>query len=192
MCGTAGPSLLPSVTGAGRTQHRAVVGLFDVLGELDDSELTRIVATVTEEQQQRALHRGDLAALLADGFENGFARNGSALDPYLHDTVLVCPGSVIDKSATSHDCTFVHIGDSWVWECEPLLVDEVRTSPITGTRMLQRSVSLVAAVEGLEFDVVSSKMRTGAHKMVASRSYLIRGGAIELVAARNVARTPPR
>ena len=160
---------------------------FDVSG-LDDAALRELIADATEEQFRRALHRNDLDALLADGFDEGFDRNGAAVLPYLRGDVLVCPGSIIEHSATGHECTFVSVESEWVWTSEHLLNDEVRRFP-NGNRTNQRSVSLVAATEGLEFDVVCSKASMGNHRYKWAKSFVIRRGEMVLVTTRQ-ASTP--
>ena len=155
------------------------------LSTLDDHELSELLAAAQEEQYHRALSRGDLDALVEEGFSIGFSSGGVAGDPYLRGSVLVCPGSVVEKSTMSHDCVFAHVENEWVWDSPHLLLDSVRKVP-DRSRTHQRSVSLVAAIEGLEFDVVASKMRQNVHTRTASRSYAIRGGELELISARTV------
>jgi hypothetical protein len=153
------------------------------LDVLSDAELASVGAVVAELQRARAMARGDLDTLIEDGFARGFDRQGHALFPWVDGSVLVCPGSVVERSRESHECTFVHIGEEWVWESGELLIDDVRRS-MAGTRATQRSVSLVGVREGLEFDLIRSKKLQGSHSMLSVASYRITGGTIELVSTR--------
>jgi hypothetical protein len=99
--------------------------------------------------------------------------------------LLICYGSILEKSTMSHDCTFVHIDEHWVWEHPETLHDEVRKRPDRG-REHQRSVSILPALEGLEFDLITCKMRNSVHQMQQVRSYRILSGSIELVQTRSI------
>ena len=154
------------------------------LDALDGYELAGLIAAAQALQHHRALSRGDLDALIAEGFDIGFDAKGVAREPYLRGDVLVCPGSVVEKSNFSHDCVFVHIGDDWVWGSQSLLLDEVRKVPVKA-RSHQRSVSLVAATEGLEFDWVCSAMRNSVHAMKRAHKYSITNAELVLVSGRS-------
>lgn len=150
---------------------------------LSDDDLTQMIAVLTEEQASRALERCDPEALTEAGFVDGFDAKGAARMPWLAGGILVCPGSVVERSATSHDCTFVTANDHWVFEHPDRIHDEVRKVPHRG-RENQRSITLLAAPEGLTFDVVSSRMRTGAHHMREARRFRVTNGELELVTTR--------
>lgn len=149
---------------------------------LGDVPLGNLVTLAIEEQRRRALEGGDTEALVEDGFERGFNSKGEARDPWLASGILVCPGSKVDRSALSHECTFVNVDDSWVWESPDRIHDDVRNLP--GPRTVMRTVTLVLASEGMEVDMVSSKQRNGVHEMKSVRSFVVKGGKLELVNAR--------
>lgn len=155
------------------------------LGSLSDAELASMIRSLHEEQRRRAADGGDLDSLCERGFTQGFDAKGHAKEPVLQDGLLICYGSIIEKSTMSHDCTFVHIGENWVWEHPETLQDEVRKKPDRG-REHQRSVSVVSGLEGLEFDLISCKMRNNVHQMHTIRSYRIVDGGIELVNGRSI------
>lgn len=166
--------------GLGGTVH-----VMHQLGDLSDEALRDLIAAAIEEQRQRAAASGDLEALCEAGFAEGFDSKGHARTPVIRDGLLICYGSIVERSAMSHECHFVHIEDSWVWEYQDVLRDEVRKRPERG-REHQRSVSILPALEGLELDLVGCKMRTGVHQMQTVRSYRIVSGQLELVTARAV------
>ena len=161
----------------------------DVSG-LSDTDLGGWVSTLLEEQRQRALLRCDPDALVDAGFADGFDAKGFARQPWLVEGMLVCPGSVVERSATGHDCVFVSVDGVWVFNCEDRVVDVVRKVP-AGAREHQRSVTVLAASEGSEFDVVSSRMRDGKHRMRGVRRFRVENSALVLVSDRATSTPPP-
>lgn len=159
-------------------------GGFD-LSTLDDATLRALIADALDVQRQRAAAAGGLEALCAQGFENGFDAKGYARTPIVVGDVLVCYGSIVERSAMRHECSFVRIGDTWVWEYDDVLRDEIRKLPARG-REHQRSVSLVPAFEGLAYDLITCTMQHGVHQMRHTSSFEIRGGRSELVSTRSV------
>lgn len=157
----------------------------DPFTRMGDAELQQHIRAALDEQRRRAGEQGDFAALCETGFTEGFDSRGVARTPIVHMGLLICYGSVLGKSTMSHDCTFVHIDEHWVWEHPETLHDEVRKRPDRG-REHQRSVSILPALEGLEFDLITCKMRNSVHQMQQVRSYRIFSGAIELVQTRNI------
>lgn len=158
------------------------------LEALSDVELAAIIAAGQAEQRRRALEAGDTDAIIEAAFSSGFATKGTPVDPWVVGPLVVCPGSLVGAgSKATHTCSFAHLGGdggSWVWECEDLVVDKIRHLG-EGSRAQQRSVSLVAAVEGLELDVIASRYTpTGGHQMRSVRSFVVRAGALELVSTR--------
>ncbi len=147
-----------------------------------DLELTAVAAAIMDEQHRRALEAADIDAIVKQAFEDGFTSAGMPRDPWMQGGLLVCCGSKIDKSATSHECAFVAIAERWVWESEAKVLDVVKHLP--GPKPIMRSVSVCAPWEGMELDLVVSKMRTGVHQMKQVRSFIVRNGELELVAAR--------
>jgi hypothetical protein len=152
------------------------------LASLSRSELSALAAALAAEQQARAVADADPEALCVLGFEQGFTTEGLPRDPFLVGEVLVCPGARVDRSGTSHDCGFVAVGEKWVWEADDLLADEVRHPP--GPKPRMRSVSLLAAYDGMELDLVLSRARAGVHQMRSARSFVVRAGELVLVNTR--------
>lgn len=144
------------------------------LETLDDAGLGVVLEAATAELRRRAVAQGDLGAIIDTGFERGFDRAGVARAPYLEGLVLVCPGSKLASSALAHKCRFVAVGDAWVWEADALLADEIRPRDRHSTQ----SISLVVATEGLEFEVVSSRARSGTHERIAAEAYRIVDGRV--------------
>ena len=152
--------------------------------EHSDYELATLIQNAQNEQKRRAIESGDLNAIIEDAFEMGFTYKGVALTPWLtKEGILVCPGSIIEKSASSHICSFVNLDDTWVWQSQDLLLDQVRKIPVQ-SRTHQRSVSLIAAYEGIEFTVVICKARNYVHEMQSSVSYIVKDGKLDTTTSR--------
>ena len=150
-----------------------------------DEELIDLIARAHDEQRRRAAENGGFEAMCENGFKGGFDSKGHARAPEVIKGILVCYGSIVERSTMSHDCSFIHIGDDWVWEHPETMHDEVRKRADRG-REHQRSVSLLPALEGMEFDLITCKMRSNVHQMQNIRSYKIENGQVELVNSRNV------
>lgn len=164
------------------TQTRRIEHL---LAQMDDTDLSEVALMVRELQRSRALESEDLDAVVADGFDRGFDHRGMALDPWVTPGgLVVCPGAKIHRSAANHRCRFAAVGDNWVWECSEKLADELRRLP--DDRDSIQTVTLLAAVDGLVLDVVTSKASGGRHSRQSSVAYEVRAG--ELVATVPTAR----
>jgi len=166
-------------------QNPEIASLLPILVAASEEDIAELIAILIEEQRGRALARGDLEAIVEQGFELGFDSTGKAKTPWIDRGIVVCPGSVIERSALSHDCVFVNVDDTWVWESDDLVLDDVRRGLMRGKEN-QRSISLLAARDGLCFDVIASKKRQGVHQMVAGSSYEIKNGKLELIGSRAV------
>lgn len=156
----------------------------DVLARLDDSELVNVSALAAQMQSERAVARGDLDAIIADAFEVGFGKDNLAHQPWVNEGVVVCPGGLVWKTKMSHNCKFISINNTWVWDCMELIKEDKRS--ITGKNDGFRAVALVPAIEGMQVDAVVGKARAGQHSMVKAISYEIRKGKLVEVAQRNV------
>lgn len=157
----------------------------DVLHEATDDDLSSTVLAIHAEQARRALESGDPAAIAEEAFEgDGFGTSPSSVKlPYIYQGFLVCPGLKFFKSQTAHDCTFISIGEVWSWEHPEQVYDEMRQLP--GQKKVLRSVSIIPALEGMEFDVVSSTSKSGARcQMKSVRSFEIKGGDLRETKAR--------
>lgn len=153
-----------------------------LLSELSAEVLRELASEVNAELARRLLEGSDLAAITEQAFTRSFDR-GVNVEPHVtEDGLLVCPGVKLDRSSLSHECCFTHIGENWSWEHPEKLHDEIRYIP--GARTTMRSITILPAFEGLEFDVVTSKMRSGTHEMRQVRSYVIKDGLAQIVATR--------
>lgn len=164
---------------------RAPDGLLNAaaLAAASDEELADTAAAIIVEQHRRALAANDLDALVEEAFETGFNGKGEPVAPWLVGALLICPGSKRNRSATSHECSYVSVEGSWVWESEELIVDDVR--PVPGPKQQSRSVSIVGAVEGMKLDQVASASRSGGPcEMKTATSFQISHGRLEKVATR--------
>lgn len=150
------------------------------VAELSDEALSALLADGLAEQRRRAEAVGDIDAIVEAAFEAGFDSRGQANPPWVTHGLLVCPGSIRERSTSSHDCVFVHVDGNWVWQSDDLIIDVVRSVP-QQKHTHQRSITLLAAVEGTEYDVVASKMRQGVHHATHVRSYRISNGEPVLV-----------
>jgi hypothetical protein len=144
---------------------------------LDDLELAALAGAVKDEQQRRALADEDLAAVVEDAFARGFDGRGMAAEPWLTlGGLVVCPGSMIQRSRQSHRCRFVAVGDDWVWESPERVRDEVR--PLLDGHDSLQTVTLLAAWDGLVLDVITSRCRSGVHARDTSVAFEVRRSAL--------------
>lgn len=185
--------------GSGRLTPLGTIGAMSAKeGDLSDEEVEEIISSLSrasssqirnvqgflsDAQRSLAVAQGDEDALIEEGFAEGFDAQGHARRPWIIGDVLVCPGSIVAKSATSHECFFVSIEDVWVWDSPEKFADVIRRLD-EGTRQHQRSVTLVSALEGMSLDYVRSKKRREGHRRVSGSSFVIRGGALEHVSTR--------
>lgn len=149
---------------------------------LDDLTLEALIRAGRAEQHRRALEGGDLEAVISEAFAAAFDAGGDAHMPFASGTMVVCPGSRINTSASAHRCRFAVVDGDWVWESPALLHDEVRS--VRSAKGGTHSVSLVVLREGLEIDVVTSRARSGAHEAQRVDSYTVAGGALVKVGSR--------
>lgn len=152
---------------------------------LSDEDLSAVAEAVKATQIERALDAGDVDSLVLLGFRDGFSSKGVALMPWIVDSMLIVPGSLSCKiGKTSHECVFVRVGDSWSWESGDLVLDKIENTS-DGQVSVQRSISVFAAFDGLEFEVIVSRFRGGGHKMVSGSSYIVKAGVISPVGFRS-------
>ena len=134
--------------------------------------------------QRRAVDSGDEEAVIDDGFQTGFGRDGMGVLPWISGHYIVCPGSIIAKSKSSHRCRFASVNDTWVWDSELLITEIKRSSP--GTAGGFRAVALLPIVEGTEIDVVAGRARSGQHRVEHVVSFEVRRGKLVEVSQRTV------
>jgi hypothetical protein len=157
---------------------------------IGDDALVRALIVLTAEQRRRAVATGDTAALVEQGFRDGFTRDGMPANPWMVSGIIVCAGAKVERSAMSHRCAFARVGPAWVWEADQTIEDVVRYVP--GRTQQMRSVSLVPAVEGLAVDLVEARTRQGVHELVGVRSFIVERSELVLVSARSVGRITHR
>jgi hypothetical protein len=149
---------------------------------LNDRDLSDLIALAQDEQRRRAIEQGDLDALIELGFADGFSPRGESKDPWLVGGLLVCPGYRKQSGGLSYRASFVSVDGVWVWQCDAMLDDVVR-SP-SGRQHEVTTVTVIAVSEGLEYDVVRIKSKAGGRDMGGSKSYRISGGRPVVVSTR--------
>ena len=157
----------------------------ELAAKLDSSVLTHLAAAIGDEVRSRAVRTGDQQAVIDEAVESAFGRDGLGVDPYVEGELIVCPGAMVSKRRGSHTCRFVSVNDVWIWDSRELLQETKRSSP--GVHDGFRAVALLGVVEGLELDVVSGRLRSGAHQVDRVVSYVVRSGDLIEVSQRNVA-----
>jgi hypothetical protein len=155
---------------------------------LDVEQLHHVAESVRQVQIERAVAAGDLDALVARAFETGFGRDGLGVSPWIEraddSELLMCPGSLVSKSRTSHRCRFVSVDDVWVWDSGLLLREDKRSSP--GVDDGFRAIAVLPVIDGTELDVVTGRARTGGHAVEHVVSYVVRKGELVEVSQRDV------
>ena len=69
------------------------------LEELSDDELFTIQNKAYELIKERNLERGDLEEIVDKAFKSSFPKiDGLGFDPWIENTVVICPGARIDSS----------------------------------------------------------------------------------------------
>jgi hypothetical protein len=140
-------------------------------------DLSVLASMVRDEQQRRALEAEDLEAVTEDAFANGFDGRGMAVAPWITPGgLLVCPGSKIHRSRQSHRCRFVAVGERWVWDAHERLCDEVRQYPQRSDSI--QTVTVLAAVDGLVVDLVTSKASGGVHTRESAAAWEVLAGEL--------------
>ena len=156
----------------------------ELVQKLDDGVLIHLGAAVADEMRRRAVESGNEEAVIADAFETGFGRDGTAVLPWVSEHYVVCPGSLIAKNRTSHRCRFASVNDTWVWESDLLITEIKRSNP--GPADGFRAVALLPIVEGTEIDIVTGRQRAGQHNVEHVVSYEVKKGKLVEVSQRTV------
>lgn len=152
-----------------------------------DSQLAQTAAAILAEQHRRAVEGNDLDAVVEEAFVDGFDHSGHPKEPWMAGGLLICPGYIRYKSATSHLCAYVSVEGHWVWESARIVTDVVRQVP--GPKTFKQAISIVSPEEGMRLDLVHSESKQGAAcQMKKATSYQIRNG--ELVAVSTRTRAP--
>jgi hypothetical protein len=160
-----------------------------LVARLDDGVLAHVGAVVNDEIRRRALEAGDRDAVIADGFESGFGRDGLAVPPWVSGPFVVCPGGLVGKGRASHRCRFVSVDDTWIWESSELIEEQKRAAP--GTDEGFRAVALLPVIDGMALDLVSGRLRSGRHSVDRVVSLEVRRGQLTEVSQRNVDHSRP-
>ncbi len=155
-----------------------------VLSRLDDTELGNVIEVARQLQSRRAIERGDIDEIIAEGFDEAFGGDGLGSDPYLEGNLVVCPGGLSWTSKTSHTCRFVSVNDTWVWDSVELIREDKRSSP--GSRDGFRAIALIPAATGTTLDVVTGKARAGGHQVTRVVSYRVDPDGLTQISQRNV------
>lgn len=161
------------------------VAAVELAARLDNDVLVHLAAALGDETRRRAIDQGDQQAIIDQGFDHAFGRDGLGVLPYLEGPFIVCPGAMVSKRKGNHMCRFVSVNDVWIWDSHELLHEEKRSSP--GVHDGFRAVALLTPVEGLELDVVSGRLRSGQHQVDLVVSFVVRKGELVEVSQRNVA-----
>lgn len=152
--------------------------------KLPDDALIELGAAIRDEVSSRARTSGDQDAVIDAAFDDGFARDGLGVLPWIEPPFLICPGGLVGKNRASHRCQFVSVDDTWVWESSDLIHEEKRSMP--GRDEGFRAIALLPIVEGMSIDVVRAKQRQGRHQVERVVSYEIRKGRLFEVERRDV------
>ena len=150
--------------------------------ELSDKELSKLGASIFEEQRQRAISAGNQEEIIAYAFEVGFERSGLGVMPWIEGSLLVCPGSLISRSQANPRCRFVSINQEWVWQSKMLITESKRSGQ--GTDKGFRAIALVPVVEGTAVDIVSGRLQSGQHRAQKVVSFEVRDGKLYEVETR--------
>lgn len=161
--------------------------VISVLGRLAPDELSNVGEAVRQLQRERAVKRGDLDEIVADGFESGFGNDGLALPPWIEGDVVVCPGGMVAKSRTNHKCRFISVNDQWIWESTDLIREDKRSTP--GPYDGFRAVGLLPVVTGMTLDLVSGKARQGMHSVDRVTSFEVRKRELVEISQRRISST---
>lgn len=156
----------------------------ELAARLSDETLHHLAEALRDEARRRAIRDGDHDALIAQAFDHGFGRDGLAVDPWVHDAVIVCPGGMVARSRANHRCRFVSVDGVWVWESVDLVREEKRSN--RGDDDGFRAVALLPVIEGMQLDVVAGRARRGAHSVEQVTSYEVRRGTLAEVSRRAV------
>lgn len=155
-----------------------------ILEKLGSDDLSNLGEVVHQIQRKRAIAEGDPDSIIESAFEDGFGPDGMGHPPWIEGSVIVCPGSIINKSKSSHRCRFISVNDTWVWDSPEVMREDKRSIP--GTNDGFRAIALVPVLNGLTLDVVTGRARSGQHQVDNVVSYKVKRNKLEEVAQRNV------
>lgn len=150
---------------------------------LSDDSLNTLAALTAEEQRRRARERKDIETLIEDAFLRLFDTNGTAKNPQVEGSLLICPGSLTGstKPGGTHDCVFAHVTSeedaAWVFEHPDSLKDSIRHTTIRGTNV-QQSITILPATHGTHITRIASKASNGTHRRKSATAWKIDRGKL--------------
>lgn len=151
------------------------------VSDLETSQLKKLLETINAELYERSLAECDPEALIRLGFAEGFTSKLAPVRPWVAGGILVAPGYKKESSAFSHRCSFIKINDTWAWESEHKILDEIRS----GGKLMQ-SITLIALMDGFQVDVLTSKARNSVHVLENIISYTYENNNLVQVSSRNI------
>ena len=153
--------------------------ILEKVSSLSIAELDSLRMVCIEEISQRTVDSSDTGLVISAAFE-AFP-SGLNIEPYVMNGFLVAIGYKYEKGKHSHSCSFLNVGSSWVWEHPDKIQDLIKgVSDKSG----MRSVTLLPALEGLELDQITMKMRGGIHEVKSVSSFQIINGSVVKIASR--------
>ena len=149
------------------------------LEDLSDEELFRIQNKAYELIKERNLKKGDLEEIVDKASKSSFPKiDGLGFDPWLENSILICPGARIDSSSTKHKCRFIVVDDEWSWESPHQVLDTIRRDQ-SAKNLRQHSITLVTPFEGMKIQVITQKSQQGKHLVENVTGYVFTKGKLE-------------
>ena len=152
---------------------------FGELENLNDSELFDLQNKISEIVKQRNLEKGDLEEIIDNSFNVGFPKiDGLGLNPWIENSLIICPGARIDKTKTRHICKFIVIDEEWSWESPHMISDVIRRDQ-SSKNFRQHSITLISPFEGMKVQVISQKSQQGKHLVEGVESFEFKNGILK-------------
>jgi len=151
------------------------------LEQLSDEQLLDIQNKVYEIIKGRSLERGDLDEIIDSAFKSAFPKiDGLGSEPWVEQSILICPGARIDSSSVKHKCRFIVVDDEWAWESPHQLLDTIRRDQ-SSKNLRQHSITMITPFEGMKIQVVTQKSQQGKHLVGSVGGYVFKKGKLEKV-----------
>jgi len=129
--------------------------------------------------RERNLEKGDIEEIIDNSFNIGFPKiDGVGLNPWIDNSLIICPGARIDKTKTRHICKFIVIDEEWSWESPHMISDVIRRDQ-SSKNFRQHSITLISPFEGMKVQVISQKSQQGKHLVEGVDSFEFRNGKLE-------------
>jgi len=149
------------------------------LDKLSDEELFSLQKKAYEIIKNRNLERGDLEEIIDRAFTSAFPKiEGLGSEPWVEQSILICPGARIDSSTVRHKCRFIIIDDEWSWESPHQVLDTIRRDQ-SSKNLKQHSITLVSPFEGMKIQVITQKSQQGKHIVGNVSGYVFTNGKLE-------------